>query len=365
MVYVHTSRAMNNQKENTICVGIIGAGRIGKRHAENIIRHIHQIRLKAIVDINLDSAWVNALSIAVSGDDVQSIFKDPTIDAVLICSPAPTHVPLIIEAAAAGKHIFCEKPLALDILAIQQALAAVEQAKVILQVGFNRRFDPNFAKVKRVVQEGGIGDPHIVHITSRDPEPPPRSYIVSSGGIFLDMSIHDFDMARFLVGSEITEVYATGAALIDPTLAQQGDVDTAVIQLTFANGALGVIDNSRQAVYGYDQRVEVFGSRGKMLAQNVSATQTELSTADAVTNEKPMHFFLDRYQASDLAELRSFCHCIRHDQPASVGGQDGLIPVIIGHAAKRSYQSHQPVRIDYEHPERLCDTPSANSSTFL
>ena len=343
---------MNSQTENPICVGIIGAGRIGKLHAENIIRHIPQVSLKAITDINLDRSWVNTLPIAVTGDDVQCIFNDPTIDAVLICSPAPSHLALIIQAAVAGKHIFCEKPIALDMAAIQQALAAVEQAQVILQVGFNRRFDPNFAKVKRVVQEGGIGEPHIIHITSRDPEPPSHDYIASSGGIFLDMSIHDFDMARFLVGSEITEIYATGATLIDPTLAQLGDVDTAVIQLSFANGALGVIDNSRQAVYGYDQRVEVFGSQGKMSAQNVSATQTELSTTDAVTSEKPLHFFLDRYQASYLAELRSFFHAIRHKQAAAVDGRDGLIAVIIGHAAKQSWQSHQPIRIDYEHPEQ-------------
>lgn len=343
---------MDSQRENPICVGIIGAGRIGKLHAENIIRHIPQINLKTVADINLDTNWLKALPVAVTGDDVQCIFNDSTIDAILICSPAPSHLPLIIQAAVAGKHIFCEKPLALDIAAIQQALAVVEQAQVILQVGFNRRFDPNFVKVKHVIAEGGIGALHIIHITSRDPEPPSHDYIASSGGIFLDMSIHDFDMARFLVGSEITEVYATGAALIDPTIAQLGDVDTAVIQLTFANGTLGIIDNSRQAVYGYDQRVEVFGSQGKMLAHNVSATQTELSTANAVTRDLPMHFFLDRYQASYLAELRSFCHAIRHKQAAAVDGQDGLMAVIIGHAAKKSCQSHQPIQMDYEHPEQ-------------
>ncbi len=343
---------MDSQRENPICVGIIGAGRIGKLHAENIIHHIPQINLKTVADINLDTNWLEALPVAVTGDDVQCIFNDSTIDAILICSPAPSHLPLIIQAAVAGKHIFCEKPLALDIAAIQQALAVVEQAQVILQVGFNRRFDPNFAKVKHVIAEGGIGTLHIIHITSRDPEPPSHDYIASSGGIFLDMSIHDFDMARFLVGSEITEVYATGAALIDPTIAQLGDVDTAVIQLTFANGTLGIIDNSRQAVYGYDQRVEVFGSQGKMLAHNVSATQTELSTANAVIRDLPMQFFLDRYKASYLAELRSFCHAIRHKQAAAVDGQDGLMAVIIGHAAKKSCQSHQPIQMDYEHPEQ-------------
>lgn len=343
---------MNSPSEKPIGVGIIGAGRIGKLHAENIVRQLPEIKLKAIIDPSIDQNWADTLPITNTDNDVQAIFNDPAIDAVLICSPAPSHLPLIIQAAEAGKHIFCEKPIALDIAAIQQALAVVEQAQVILQVGFNRRFDPNFAKVKRIVQEGGIGEPHIIHITSRDPEPPPRDYIASSGGIFLDMSIHDFDMARFLAGSEITEVYAAGAALIDPAITQLGDVDTVVIQLTFANGALGVIDNSRQAVYGYDQRVEVFGSQGKILAQNVSATQTEWSTADAVSGEKPLHFFLERYQASYLAELRSFSHAIRHQQPAAVDGRDGLIPVIIGHAAKQSYQNHQPVRIDYEHPEQ-------------
>jgi len=343
---------MKNQTEKPIGVGIVGAGRIGRLHAGNIIHHLSQIKLKAIADIKLDMTWLNTLPVALIGGDVQCILNDPEIDAILICSPAPSHLPLIIQAAVAGKHIFCEKPLALDIAAIQPALAAVEQAEVILQVGFNRRFDPNFAKVKRVVEEGGIGEPHMIHITSRDPEPPPRDYIASSGGIFLDMSIHDFDMARFLAGSEITEVYATGAALIDPTITELGDVDTAVIQLTFANGALGVIENSRQAVYGYDQRVEVFGSRGTIMTKNVSATQTEWSTADAVTCDHPLHFFLERYQVSYLAELQSFFHAIRHKQAAAVDGRDGLIPVIIGHAAKQSFRSHQPIRIDYEHPEQ-------------
>ena len=345
-------------KKSSLGVGIIGAGRIGKLHAENIVRHIPEISLKAIADINLDTSWVNSLPnnehIGIVGNDVQGIFSDPTIDAVLICSPAPSHLPLIIQAAEAGKHIFCEKPIALDISAIQQALAVVEQSQVILQVGFNRRFDPNFAKIKRAVQQGDIGKPHIIHITSRDPEPPTHDYIASSGGIFLDMSIHDFDMARFLAGSDITDVFAVGATLIDPTIATLGDVDTVVIQLTFANGALGVIDNSRQAVYGYDQRVEVFGSKGKIVAQNVSATQTELSTAHAVTCDNPMHFFLDRYQASYLAEHQSFCHAIHHEEAAAIDGQDGLKAVILGHAAKQSFQRNRPIRIDYEHPEQHC-----------
>lgn len=343
---------MKNQTEKTLGIGIIGAGRIGQLHAENIIHHFPQISLKAITDIKLDTTWLKTLPIAHTDVNAQGIFNDPEIDAVLICSPAPSHLPLIQQAAAAGKHIFCEKPLALDIKAIQQTLATAKQTGVLLQVGFNRRFDPNFARVKRVVQEGGIGEPHMIHVTSRDPEPPSHDYISSSGGIFLDMSIHDFDMARFLAGSEITEVYATGAALIDPTITELGDVDTAIIQLTFANGALGVIDNSRQAVYGYDQRVEVFGSKGKIMAKNVSATQTEWATADTVKHDLPLHFFLERYQVSYRAELQSFFHAIRHKQAVAVDGQDGLIPVIIGHAAKQSLKNHQPVRIDYEHPEQ-------------
>ena len=188
------------------------------------------------------------------------MINHPDVEAVIICSPTDTHAQYIVEAAQAGKHIFCEKPVDLSLPVIQRALDAVAKAGVKLMVGFNRRFDPNFAKIRQLVVDGKIGDPHILKITSRDPAPPPAEYSAVSGGMFMDMTIHDFDMARFIVGSEVTEVYAKSAVLVDEAIGKAGDVDTAIITLTFVNGAIGVIDNSRKAVYGYDQRVEIFGS---------------------------------------------------------------------------------------------------------
>ncbi|HLV80583.1 MAG TPA: inositol 2-dehydrogenase, partial [Chthonomonadaceae bacterium] len=244
-----------------IRVGVIGAGRIGKIHAENLARRVPGATVAAIADVNLPAAQETAaaLQIPAAVADYTTLLKDPDVDAVAICSPSDTHARLIVEAAQAGKHIFCEKPIDYDLDRIDAALEAVSQAGVKLQIGFNRRFDANFAGVREMVAAGKIGAPHLLRITSRDPEPPPLTYSRVSGGIFLDMTIHDFDMARFLVGSEVVEVSTAGAVLIDPRFAEADDLDTAIVTLTFANGALGAIDNSRRAVYGYDQRVEVFG----------------------------------------------------------------------------------------------------------
>jgi len=327
-------------------VGIIGAGRIGKLHAQNIMQHIPNMSLQAISDPALDKEWVKTWKIPYGAEQAEKILQDASIEAVLICSPAPTHAPLIIEAAKKGKHIFCEKPLSLDVAEIKKALAAVDAAGVKLQVGFNRRFDPNFAKVKETVQSGKVGAPHLLRITSYDPEPPPLEYVKNSGGIFLDMSIHDFDMARFLSGSEVTEVFAMGATLINPEFKKYDDVDTAIVQLRFANGALGVIDNSRKSVYGYDQRVEVFGSLGSIAADNNTPTRTVCYTEQGVTSDKPLRFFLDRYQESYRAELLSFCDSILDDKPCAVDGHDGLMPVIIGLAAKQSLRENRPIRIE-------------------
>jgi len=326
-------------------VGIIGAGRIGKLHAQNIIQYIPNMSLQAISDPELDKEWVKTWKIPYGTQQAEKILQDSSLEAVLICSPAATHVPLIIEAAKTGKHIFCEKPLSLDVADIKKALAAVDAAGVKLQVGFNRRFDPNFAKVKETVRSGKVGTPHLLRITSYDPEPPPLEYVKNSGGIFLDMSIHDFDMARFLSGSEIIEVFALGATLINPEFKKHDDVDTAIIQLRFANGALGAIDNSRQSIYGYDQRVEVFGSLGSIAAENNTPTRTVCCTKQGVTSDKPLHFFLDRYQVSYRAELISFCDSILEDKPCKVDGHDALMPVVIGLAAKQSLQENRPIRI--------------------
>ncbi len=241
-----------------------------------------------------------------------------------------------MEAAKAGKHIFCEKPIDHDLDKIRAVLEEVKKAGVKYQVGFNRRFDRNFKHVHDVVASGGIGDVHIVKVTSRDPEAPPLSYVKVSGGIFVDMTIHDFDMVRYLSGSEVEEVSAFGTCLVNPEIAEAGDVDTCIITLKFANGALGVIDNSRQAVYGYDQRIEVFGSKGCITADNETPNNTTLYTADAVSKEKPLWFFLERYNDAFITEECSFVESCLNDTDTVVGAFDGLQPVLIAIAAKES-----------------------------
>lgn len=240
-------------------LGLFGAGRIGRIHADNLTRRIPEAHLSVVVDISREAAKRCAADFGIPsiGEDEARIMEDPSIDAVVICSSTPSHPELIREAAFAGKHIFCEKPLALDLQEIDDALEAVRDYEVKLQVGFNRRFDPSFHQAREAVATGRIGTPHLVRVTSRDPEPPPAEYVKASGGIFLDMTIHDFDISGYLAGDEIAELYATGSTLIDPAIGQAGDLDTAMVMLRFAGGALGAIDNSRRAVYGYDQRVEV------------------------------------------------------------------------------------------------------------
>ncbi len=328
-------------------LGLIGAGRIGKLHGEIVTYNIPGVDIKTVADIYADQAkaWADNLKIANLTSDYRDILKDPEIEAVLICSSTDTHAQMIIEAADAGKHIFCEKPIDFNIERIGRALRAAETAGVKLQIGFNRRFDHNFRKVREIVKNGDIGNVHIVKITSRDPAPPPIEYVKVSGGIFLDMTIHDFDMARYLSGSDVDTVYAQGAVLIDPEIGKLGDIDTAIITLTFKNGALGVIDNSRQAVYGYDQRVEVFGSKGYVDVKNDFPNSAVLSTADGVTREKPHYFFLERYKASYIEELKAFTEAVTKDEEPPVTGNDGLQPVLIGMAALRSLKENRPVAV--------------------
>ena len=328
-----------------LTVGVIGAGRIGRLHTENILKHFPQVLIKTIADPAIDEKWAACTGVQNVVNDHLKIINDSEIEAVLICSPSPTHAPIIIEAAKAEKHIFCEKPVALDPTVITTALGEVEKMKVKLQVGFNRRFDPGFAQVKRQVQGGEIGMAHIIKITSRDPEPPNPAYIKESGGLFLDMAIHDFDMARFLADSEVIEVFASGAVLIDPEIGKQGDIDTAIITLKFANGALGVIDNSRKAVYGYDQRIEVFGSLGAVIGENRPTYNTKLLTENGVMSPKPLFFFLERYQESFIEEMKAFFAAIRENEQPPVTGKDGLMPVIIGIAANQSLVQNQPIKI--------------------
>ncbi|MEZ4862341.1 MAG: inositol 2-dehydrogenase [Caldilineaceae bacterium] len=331
----------------TVKLGLIGAGRIGRVHAESITRRLSGAKLVAVSDLFAEAAQRCAADFGIPAvhADPRALLDDPAIDAVVICSSTDTHTRFIMEAAEAGKHIFCEKPIALDLPAIDQALATVDRCGVKLQIGFNRRFDSNFRHLHEVVQRGEIGAPHLVRITSRDPAPPPISYIKVSGGIFLDMTIHDFDMVRYLMGSEVEEVYAAGGVLVDPAIGEADDIDTAVITLRFANGALGVIDNSRQAVYGYDQRAEVFGSAGAIEAHNKTPHNTVHSTAQRIQQPNPLYFFLERYMDSYAAEMQAFLEAVRNDTPPLVTGIDGRIPVVMGLAAWRSYREGRPVRL--------------------
>ena len=335
---------MSNQK--VIRVGVIGAGRIGKIHAENLATRIPGVVVSAIADINQQAAQALAekLHVANAFSDYRKIIEDKDIDAVAVCSSTDTHADLIIAAANAGKHVFCEKPVDHSLDRIDKAINAVSKAGVQCQIGFNRRFDPNFKKLHDLVQTGKIGDLHILRITSRDPAPPPAEYVKLSGGMFLDMTIHDFDMARFLSGSEVEEVYAIGEVRVDPAIGAAGDIDTAVITLKFANGAIGTIDNSRKAVYGYDQRAEVFGSGGMAATANNTPNSSVYSNADGVVSEKPLYFFLERYMESFVAEMRDFINAIREGNTTPVNVFDGRKPVVIAMAATRSMVEHRPVK---------------------
>jgi myo-inositol 2-dehydrogenase / D-chiro-inositol 1-dehydrogenase len=330
----------------TVTVGIIGAGRIGKIHVDNL-RRIPQVRVKSVSDVVIDhlEEWAHEKGIEVLTTHYEDLLNDPEINAVFICSPTTTHANLIIEAAAAGKHIFCEKPVSFSVEETEEALEAVEKAGVKLQVGFNRRFDPNFRKIRELVQDGEIGTPHILRITSRDPEPPGIDYIKTSGGLFMDMAIHDFDMARYIMGSEVVEVYANGAVLVDPAIGEAGDIDTAIISLKFANGALGVIDNSRQAVYGYDQRLEVFGDKGAAQADHNRPNTVEVSTAQHVSKEKPLYFFLERYTQAYIDEVNEFAAAILENKEVICSGLDGLQAERIAKAARKSLEIGRPVQL--------------------
>lgn len=328
-------------------IGIIGAGRIGKVHLESISYHVKGAEVVAMADPFMNDetkSFVEGFGVKKIYTDYKEIINDPEIDAVLVCSSTDTHAPISIEAINAGKHVFCEKPLANTvgkILEIADALKAHPEIK--FQVGFNRRFDHNFAAVRKAYDEGKIGDAQILKITSRDPQAPPVGYCAAS--IFLDMTIHDFDMACFLTNSDVEELYVYADALINPSIREYGDFDTAIISLKMANGALAVIDNSRQAMYGYDQRAELFGSKGMVATSNDTLSSAVISTADGVTGEKPLYFFLERYMESFSEEVRQFVAAVENNTDTPVGIHAGLQSVKIALAAEKSANEGRPVKL--------------------
>eukprot|EP00178_Gracilaria_changii_P023293 TRINITY_DN705_c1_g1_i1.p1 TRINITY_DN705_c1_g1~~TRINITY_DN705_c1_g1_i1.p1 ORF type:complete len:407 (-),score=71.68 TRINITY_DN705_c1_g1_i1:603-1823(-) len=343
--------------EPRLNIGIIGAGRIGQVHADNIT---FRLRNANLVGVSSGSKVLAERCSLAHGCqpfyDYQELIEDPSVDAVCICSASNQHTTQIIAAARAGKHIFCEKPIDTSLDVIDKALVEVRKAGVKLQVGFNRRFDQNYRRVRKAIENNEIGDPQILHIVSRDPAPPPIEYVKNSGGIWMDCSIHDMDMARFLIGSEVEDVYTLGAVNINPEIAEYGDVDTSIVTLRFKNGVIGTIDNSRQAVYGYDQRCEVLGSGGSIHINNNYQNSAVISNSAAVMRDLPLNFFMDRYTDSFIVELNEFCDAVLHNKPVPCTGLDGRAPVVIALAAKKSFQERRPVKVsevDYALPAEL------------
>ncbi|MHA2182727.1 MAG: inositol 2-dehydrogenase [Promethearchaeota archaeon] len=329
-------------------VGVIGAGRIGKIHIENILSNIPGLKLKTVADINIDdqmNEWANKVGVPLLIQDADDIFSDSEIDVVIIASSTDTHVKFIQKAAHMKKDVFCEKPIDTNLNNIKETLKIVKNEGIKLMIGFNRRFDKNFKRVREIVTSGQIGIPQIIKVTARDPALPSMEYIKSSGGMFFDMTIHDWDMVRFQSGSEVEEVYATGAVLVDPEVGKIGDIDTAAIILKLKNSSIGIIDNSRQAVYGYDQRVEVFGSKGCAVAGNEPSNTIRLFTAEKTKEDNIPYFFLERYMESYALELQSFFECLRNNNEPSPNGEDGLINAIIATAVQRSFEENRPVKI--------------------
>lgn len=331
--------------EREIRLGVIGLGRMGAMHADNATR-IPGLRIVAVTDPDEPSLAATADRLGVDGhaEWPQLVARDD-VDAVLICSPAAAHCDQIIAAAEQGKHIFCEKPIDLDLGRIDMALAVVRAAGVTMQLGFNRRADRNFAALRERLAGDAIGTPWLIKITSRDPAPQAAEYIRASGGLFADMTIHDFDLARFMMANEVVEVSAVGAALVDPSLEAIGDIDCAVATLRFADGALGVIENCRQSAVGYDQRVEVHGPRGTLLAENEQADTVVQADAGGIHHSPIPGFLADRYDGAYLAELRGFAECLLHGAPPVATGEDGRRSAILAAAAHRALTERRPVAV--------------------
>lgn len=327
-------------------VAVIGVGRLGRRHAEVIAYQTPQADLVAIVDASEDAAKSAAEALRVERwtTDPAEVMADPAIDAVVIASSTATHAPLIIAAAAAGKDIFCEKPIALDLETTDEAIDAVAAAGVRLQVGFQRRFDAPYVKAKALIDAGTLGRIEFIRDAMRDPVPASREYLASSGGMFRDLTIHNFDNVRWLMGHDVDEVFTMGSALVDPMFAEIGDVDTSVVSVRFANGSLASIESGRRAGFGYDVRTEVFGSDGALMIGYTRETAVLHYTKEGVTSDH-VQWFLDRFADAYTAELVAFVQSIVDDTPVFVGSEAGRAALAMAYAAERSLQEHRPVKL--------------------
>lgn len=327
-----------------LSIALLGAGRIGQIHGRTIAAS-PRARLAAICDPLPEGAAALSAATGAPVMDVDAVFASKSIDAVLIATPTDTHADFIDRAAAEGKAILCEKPVDMSSARIRETLAGVKKAGVPLMIGFNRRFDPNFAALQKRLADGTAGEVELVTIQSRDPAPPPVSYIERSGGLFRDMMIHDLDMARFLLGEDPVEVQAMGSALVDPAIGAAGDVDTAAVLLKTASGKICQISNSRRATYGYDQRIEVHGSKGMLSAGNVHETTVQFAGASGITADPVQNFFLERYAAAYRAEVEAFIDAVEKGMPPSPSGRDGLKAQELADAATEACFSGKPVRL--------------------
>jgi myo-inositol 2-dehydrogenase/D-chiro-inositol 1-dehydrogenase len=323
--------------------GVLGAGRIGKVHAATIAR-LSNSSVALVADAMPEAAQALAASVGAKVASVDDVIGSD-VDAILICTPTDTHADLIEKAVQSGKHVLCEKPVSLSVDRILKALPVVEKAGKAVMIGFNRRFDPNFGSLQKRLRDKEIGEVEMVTVISRDPAPPPVSYIERSGGLFRDMMIHDFDMARFLVGEEFVSVHALGAALVDPAIGTAGDVDTASVQMQTASGKIAVITNSRRATYGYDQRIEVHGAKGMLRANNVPATTVERADASGVAGDVIQNFFIDRYVAAYAAEVTAFVNAVESGAKPTPSIHDGLQAQKLAEAATESRRTGQVVRV--------------------
>jgi myo-inositol 2-dehydrogenase / D-chiro-inositol 1-dehydrogenase len=325
-------------------VGLIGAGRIGKGHAEALAGKIAEADLVAIADVNGEAARTVAEAVRCERwtTDPLAVIGDPDVDAIAIASSTDTHAPLIIAAAEAGKHVFCEKPIALDLETTDAAIAAAETAGIVFQIGFQRRFDPAYAKAKVLIESGALGTIEYIRDTMRDPAPPPRAYAEVSGGLYRDMTIHNFDCVRWLMGADPVELFATGSALVDPMFAELGDVDTSIVTMKFPSGSLAVIDNSRRSGFGYDVRTEVFGSAGALMIGQQADTPMLRLDANGVHTDH-LYFFLERFAGAYIEELRVFCRAALAGVPQGPGAADARAALQLAYAAEAARTANAPV----------------------
>lgn len=326
-------------------LAVLGAGRIGRMHVEALVSQVPEADVRAVCDPSLDMPWLRALGIPRAVQDPMDVFSDPEIEAVVVATPSTTHADLVIQAARAGKQIFCEKPLTFDLTRAAEIRRERDRAGVILQVGFNRRFDPDIRDLRDRVRAGAIGELETLEIVNRDPAFPAIEFMRTSGGIFFDFAIHDFDVARFVSGREIESVYSRGAALVDPRIREFGDVDSATTILQLQGDILAVIINSRQSNCGYDQRVEALGSAGALAVDNRRASAVVASSQSAILHGKPLENFALRYRAAYVEELRGFCRSVIAGTPAEVGVDDVMAAIRAALAARRSIAEQRPVAI--------------------